>query len=61
MKGAATLTWAKELIEDPDSGDFYLKVYPKLSNVRVIRDSNFARQIANEIINDIKKNNKKVK
>ena len=59
MKGAATLTWERELVEDKDSGNFYLKVYPKLSNVRVIRDSNFARQIADEIINDIKKTTKR--
>ena len=54
IKGSASLNWAHELVEDKDSGNFYLRVYPKLSNIRVYRDKSFARQLAQGIIQEIK-------
>lgn len=54
MKGSASLTWVNELVEDKDSGDFYLRVYPRLSNIKVYRDKSFARQLAQDIIQEIK-------
>lgn len=35
IKGKATITWGHELVEDPDVGNFYMRVYPVLKNFRV--------------------------
>ena len=63
IKGAASLTWAHELVEDQDGGGFYIKVYPKLGRFRAYRDSQGMKEIAEQVLTDIKKNksNGKVK
>ena len=56
IKGAASLTWAHELVEDKDGGGFYIKVYPKLGRFRAYRDMAHNRQVAQEVLAEIKKN-----
>ena len=58
IKGAASLTWAQELVEDKDSGNFYMKVYPKLSRFRVYRDKDHIRQVAKDVLDEIKRKRK---
>ena len=54
IKGRARLTWAQELVEDKDGGNFYMKVYPKLSDFREYRDGARMRQVAKEVLQEIK-------
>lgn len=53
-KGSAKLTWATELVDDPDGGNFYMKVYPKLTDFKVARDPARLRQVAKEVLEEIK-------
>ena len=55
IKGSARISWAHELVEDKDSGDFYLKVYPKLSGIKVARDKDHIRQVAKEVLAETKR------
>lgn len=53
IKGSAKLTWASELVDD--GGDnFYMRVYPKLTNFKADRDPEKIKRVAREVLEEIK-------
>jgi len=52
-KGHAKLSWKTELVDDAE-GSFYMRVYPVLSQFRIDRDKSVTKQIAQEILAEIK-------
>ena len=60
IQGKATITWGHELVENPDSGDFYMRIFPVLKGFKPTRLH--SKEIAKEILADIAagKNNIKV-
>jgi hypothetical protein len=64
VKGKATITWGHELVEDPDAGNFYMRVYPVLKNFRVDNSDERKAQlkrIAKEILAEAAAGRKNIK
>lgn len=61
IKGSAKISWAYELVEDKDGGNFYMKVYPKLSNFKEDRNPEQIKQAAKDVLDEIKRNAKRRK
>lgn len=64
IKGKATITWGHELVEDPDAGNFYMRVYPVLKNFRVDNSDErraHLKKVAKEVLEEIAANKKNIK
>lgn len=56
-----TITYKGELVDDPDAGNFYYKVTPKIKEGRTKLDDRERKQIVNEIKRAVQEKLKRIK
>lgn len=59
IQGKATLSWGHELVEDKDSGNFYMRVFPVLKGFKPTK-THF-EQAAKDVLADIAAGHKNIK
>ena len=52
------ITWSDTLVDDKDSGDFYVALMPK---VEVRREESHYRRVAEDVLEEIKKHARSIK